>query len=207
MNMMRHCRQCRADAVGLLGEDRGAEFTIENVEAMEIDYAAAMEKRQRVHTAIAETLVAQTVTASLSSLPSDSGPIPDHAPNVLVAVASKGGGLVNQHFGHAQEFLIYEASPNGVRLLGHRKTGSYCAGTAQCGEAEEWLNKTIETLADCDAVLCSRVGHGPWDTLEKAGIEPSGQFAMIGIEEAVQRMYEQMYHAGKLSKNNQQATA
>jgi MoaA/NifB/PqqE/SkfB family radical SAM enzyme len=23
MNMMRHCRQCRADAVGLLGEDRG----------------------------------------------------------------------------------------------------------------------------------------------------------------------------------------
>ncbi len=28
MNMMRHCRQCRADAVGLLGEDRGAEFTI-----------------------------------------------------------------------------------------------------------------------------------------------------------------------------------
>jgi len=27
MNMMRHCRQCRADAVGLLGEDRSAEFT------------------------------------------------------------------------------------------------------------------------------------------------------------------------------------
>ena len=26
MNMMRHCRQCRADAVGLLGEDQGAEF-------------------------------------------------------------------------------------------------------------------------------------------------------------------------------------
>ena len=29
MNMMRHCRQCRADAVGLLGEDRSAEFTTE----------------------------------------------------------------------------------------------------------------------------------------------------------------------------------
>ncbi|HOV04947.1 MAG TPA: nitrogenase cofactor biosynthesis protein NifB, partial [Kaistiaceae bacterium] len=28
MNMMRHCRQCRADAVGLLGEDRGQEFTM-----------------------------------------------------------------------------------------------------------------------------------------------------------------------------------
>ena len=33
MNMMRHCRQCRADAVGLLGEDRSAEFTIDKVMA------------------------------------------------------------------------------------------------------------------------------------------------------------------------------
>lgn len=34
MTMMRHCRQCRADAVGLLGEDRGAEFALAEVEAM-----------------------------------------------------------------------------------------------------------------------------------------------------------------------------
>jgi len=31
MNMMRHCRQCRADAVGLLGEDRSDEFTTEKI--------------------------------------------------------------------------------------------------------------------------------------------------------------------------------
>ncbi|KPJ93263.1 MAG: nitrogen fixation protein NifB, partial [Gammaproteobacteria bacterium SG8_11] len=42
MNMMRHCRQCRADAVGLLGEDRGAEFTLDKIDQMEIDYDAAM---------------------------------------------------------------------------------------------------------------------------------------------------------------------
>jgi nitrogen fixation protein NifB len=42
MNMMRHCRQCRADAVGLLGEDRGAEFTLDKIEGMEVDYEAAM---------------------------------------------------------------------------------------------------------------------------------------------------------------------
>jgi nitrogen fixation protein NifB len=29
--LMRHCRQCRADAVGLLGEDRGQEFTMNHV--------------------------------------------------------------------------------------------------------------------------------------------------------------------------------
>jgi nitrogen fixation protein NifB len=42
MNMMRHCRQCRADAVGMLGEDRGDEFTMDKIDAMEIDYEAAM---------------------------------------------------------------------------------------------------------------------------------------------------------------------
>ena len=45
MAMMRHCRQCRADAVGMLGEDRGDEFTMDKIESMEIDYATAMEKR------------------------------------------------------------------------------------------------------------------------------------------------------------------
>ena len=34
MNMMRHCRQCRADAVGLLGEDRSAEFTTDKTETL-----------------------------------------------------------------------------------------------------------------------------------------------------------------------------
>ena len=204
MNMMRHCRQCRADAVGLLGEDRGAEFSIENVEAMEIDYAAAMEKRQQVHAAIAETLSAQTVTPAI---PSGGGPIPDHTPTVLMAVASKGGGLVNQHFGHAREFSIYEASPRGVRMIGHRKTDLYCEGSSRCGDSEELLRQTLQTLADCDAVLCSKIGYEPWEALEKAGIEPSGQFAMVRIEQAVQQMYEQMYHDGKLSKNSQQATA
>ncbi len=38
MNMMRHCRQCRADAVGLLGEDRSNEFTTEKVMEMDVHY-------------------------------------------------------------------------------------------------------------------------------------------------------------------------
>ena len=59
MNMMRHCRQCRADAVGMLGEDRGAEFTMDKVEAMEIDYEAAMAKRAEYQAAALATLEAQ----------------------------------------------------------------------------------------------------------------------------------------------------
>lgn len=36
--MMRHRRQCRADAVGLLGDDRSSEFTIEKVMVMDVQY-------------------------------------------------------------------------------------------------------------------------------------------------------------------------
>ncbi|PKO58614.1 MAG: nitrogenase cofactor biosynthesis protein NifB, partial [Betaproteobacteria bacterium HGW-Betaproteobacteria-19] len=49
MSMMRHCRQCRADAVGLLGEDRGDEFTLDKIDEMEVDYATAMVERAKVH--------------------------------------------------------------------------------------------------------------------------------------------------------------
>jgi nitrogen fixation protein NifB len=37
-NLMRHCRQCRADAVGLLGEDRSEEFTLDKIEQMDVVY-------------------------------------------------------------------------------------------------------------------------------------------------------------------------
>ncbi|MBV8488153.1 MAG: nitrogenase cofactor biosynthesis protein NifB [Planctomycetaceae bacterium] len=194
MNMMRHCRQCRADAVGLLGEDRGAEFTIEKIEALEIDYPAAMQTRAAVHQAIREQLAAtgHTLHAGSSQIPSGTRP-------VLMAVASRGGGLINEHFGHAREFLIYEASPLGVRFIGHRKTDLYCSGGDTCGEAETTLAKTISALAGCETVLCSKIGFEPWEALEAAGIMPNGEYAMEPIEKAVAAVYLAMYQEGRLT--------
>ena len=42
MKLMSHCRQCRADAVGLIGEDRGEEFTKDSFVKMDWE---ALEKR------------------------------------------------------------------------------------------------------------------------------------------------------------------
>jgi len=47
MSLMRHCRQCRADAVGLLGEDRGQEFTKDKIAKLEINYNP--EFRKSIH--------------------------------------------------------------------------------------------------------------------------------------------------------------
>ncbi len=203
MNMMRHCRQCRADAVGMLGEDRGDEFSMEKVEKMEIDYSAAMLKRKKVHAAIEEELEQQR-NRSADALVSLTEINKTHTRPVLMAVASSGGGVVNQHFGHATEFLIYEASPMDVRFIGVRKVDLYCKGNDSCGETESRLEKTINTLKGCETVLCSKIGFEPWGLLEQAGILPNGEYAMESIEESVARVYKEMADNGLLEKNIKQ---
>ena len=206
MNMMRHCRQCRADAVGLLGEDRGEEFTMDKIAAMDIDYNEAMKKRAVIHAGILEEL--DEKDAKRKRLAAVNVPAAESAAvgrPVLMAVATSGGGLINQHFGHATEFLIYEASAKGVRFIGHRKVDQYCIGNDTCGEKESALSGSIRALKGCEAVLCSKIGYEPWSLLEEAGIAPNGEHAMEPIEEAVMAVYQEMLSSGKLEEQAPQA--
>ncbi|CUU55246.1 nitrogen fixation protein NifB [Parafrankia irregularis] len=174
MNMMRHCRQCRADAVGLLGEDRGDEFSPETYQGREIAYD--LEGRQAAHAQIErwrEENRAERETLSITG----TGSKPEDT--VLVAVATKGSGVVNQHFGHATEFWIYEAGLNWARLVQTRDVQRYCEGATECGDGASVLDKTIAMLSDCAAVLCSKIGPGPYDALEDAGIEPVEVYELI----------------------------
>ncbi|MCB1899179.1 nitrogenase cofactor biosynthesis protein NifB [Cognatazoarcus halotolerans] len=204
MSMMRHCRQCRADAVGLLGEDRGDEFTMDKIDVMDVDYEAAMVRRKAVHDDIINKLESERA-AKAAKVPVHLSIAADTRP-VLMAVAGK-NGVVAEHFGHAREFLIYEASPEGVRFISHRKTELYCAGLDTCGdggvaaedEPESVLERNIRTLSGCEVVLCSKIGFEPWGMLEAAGIQPNGEHAMEPIEDAVMAVYKEMYDAGKLA--------
>ena len=210
MNMMRHCRQCRADAVGLLGEDRGEEFTMEKIDEMEIDYEAAMKKRAVIHEGILEELnEKQEKKARLAqmSVPTAETDIKTDYRPVLMAVATAGGGLINQHFGHATEFLVYEASPEGVRFISHRKVDQYCIGNDTCGEKESALEGSIRALKGCEVVLCSKIGFEPWGLLEDAGIQPNGEYAMEPIEDAVLGVYQEMIATGQLEEASLSASA
>ncbi|NEV60613.1 nitrogenase cofactor biosynthesis protein NifB [Thiorhodococcus minor] len=205
MAMMRHCRQCRADAVGMLGEDRGHEFTLDKIETMEIDYEAAMARRAEIHAEIEANRTAQRqqtgeAFVSLSSLKRGLKTKAAEPRPVLMAVATTGGGVINQHFGHAREFLVYEASVNDVRFVGARKVDLYCSGGDTCGDAETTLQKIIRTLKDCEAVLCSKIGYEPWSQLEEAGITPNGEHAMEPIEEAIAAVYQEMVASGQLEQ-------
>ena len=114
-----------------------------------------------------------------------------------MAVAAK-GGVVAVHFGHAKEFLVYEATAEGARFVGHRKAEQYCAGDESCGDGESVLDRTIKALAGCEVVLCSKIGFEPWGNLEAAGIQPNGEHAMEPNEEAVMAVWNEMLAAGKL---------
>jgi nitrogen fixation protein NifB len=203
MAMMRHCRQCRADAVGMLGEDRGQEFTLDKIEHLEIDYAAAMQQRAEVQAAIEAKRAAQRqpTGATLVSLDTPKRRLPQKTEPrpVLMAVATTGGGVIDQHFGHAREFLVYEASAQDVRFIGARKVDLYCTGSETCGEAETRLEQTIRALDGCEVVLCARIGYEPWGKLEAAGIAPNGEHALEPIEEAVAAVYRELLDAGRLA--------
>lgn len=202
MNMMRHCRQCRADAVGMLGEDRGDEFTMDKVETMEVDYEEAMRKRADYQAIIEANKKAKANNSNeiFISIASIKKTMKKPTRPVLMAVATTGGNVINQHFGHAKEFLIYEASETDVRFISHRKVELYCSGGDTCGDAETTLDKIIKTLEGCEAVLCSKIGYEPWEMLEEAGIQPNGEHAMEDIETAVASVYAEMVQAGLADK-------
>jgi nitrogen fixation protein NifB len=181
--LMKHCRQCRADAVGLLGEDRGQEFSLAQIpEAIAYDpakreaYRAVVAREREDHRAAADEAQA-TLRATGSSV------------RILVAVATQGGGRVNQHFGHAKEFQVYEASAAGARFVGHRKVDAgYCGGG---GDAA--LAGIIAALEGVAVVLCAKIGDCPQDMLRAAGVRTSDAYAYEYIETAIGAYYASEY--------------
>ncbi len=177
-NLMRHCRQCRADAVGLLGEDRSEEFTQDKVDQMEIVYD--LDKRRAYQQQVEVTRQAQQA-AKQAALDAAADTAANDDIAVLVAIATEGQGRVNQHFGHATEFQIYEVSAAQAHFVGHRRVDLYCQGGY--GEDEQ-LPSIVSAINDCHAVLVAKIGACPRDELKAAGIEPVDAYAHEFIESA-----------------------
>ena len=139
LRQMRHCQQCRADAVGLLHNDRSKEFA-----------TAPMDKKP-------SCMARQQAALSKKG-------------RYTIAVASKNGKLVDLHFGHAAEFVIFQGDEQGFTLLGTRKVKRYCQGVELCGDQELERDVVINAVRDCDAVLSMRIGCYPRQRLTRQGI-------------------------------------
>jgi nitrogen fixation protein NifB len=180
--LMKHCRQCRADAVGMLGEDRGQEFMMNHIPD-DVSYDST--KRDAYREVVAKErgehgIAKQEADDRLAGAQGGEAP-------VLVAVATKGGGRINQHFGHAKEFQVYEVSSAGVKFSGTRRTDQYCQG----GFGEEaTLDHVVEALAGIGAILCAKIGDCPKESLSAAGIEASADYAHEWIEAGIGAWYQ-----------------
>ncbi len=93
-----------------------------------------------------------------------------------VGFASTDGIYVNEHFGHAKYWEIYDIGEDAdiveTRLV---RTGCNCHDTGL-------LDETLEQLSDCDALFVARIGEGAAAYLMKKGkriFEAAGDIALI----------------------------
>jgi len=89
--------------------------------------------------------------------------------SVKIAFASSDRKQVDQHFGAAEAFVIYELGEDDARLI--EAVEFHDSDTAMDGH-EGKLAAKIELLAGCAAVYCNAVGASAIKQLLAAGIQP-----------------------------------
>lgn len=84
-----------------------------------------------------------------------------------IAVASSDGIVVNQHFGRAKQFYIYEKQGNKFHFIEKRRGIPFC----NHGEYEDGaLQHAIDLIEDCFGVLVLQIGSAAEQVLEEKGI-------------------------------------
>jgi nitrogen fixation protein NifB len=87
--------------------------------------------------------------------------------SIRVAIASSQGQQVDLHFGHADQFLIFDILPGNVAYVEWRKKSFE---GEDCAEGVEDLDQVVDLLADCAAVVSMRAGPHARERLRKKGI-------------------------------------
>jgi predicted Fe-Mo cluster-binding NifX family protein len=90
---------------------------------------------------------------------------------MLIAVASKDGREINQHFGHAERFLIYDVDSADARLVDEKKVERYCTYDQDHPQRAHLMKAIADALSGCSAVVCAQIGQGPQMELETLGID------------------------------------
>ncbi|MGN0916303.1 MAG: NifB/NifX family molybdenum-iron cluster-binding protein [Succinivibrio sp.] len=83
-----------------------------------------------------------------------------------VAVASSDGHVINEHFGHARQFHIFDLKDNVAVYVGKRDVTPACNGG---GHLESSFKKISKTLDDCSAIVVAKIGEGASSYLEHDG--------------------------------------
>lgn len=88
-----------------------------------------------------------------------------------IAVASKSGIEVDQHFGHAERFLLFEYSRGTTVSAGEVVVEKYCSYDPDHPFRHRQFDAIVAALQGCRVVVTAMIGEYPLAELEKAGLK------------------------------------
>lgn len=139
--MMRHCRQCRADAIGLLEEDRSSEF------------AGCGYGNMDGCGPVNDTLVLVQF---------------DTGRTYTVAIASDDGTHVDAGFGNAEQFLVFKTDGSNCELL-RKVHPKELTGPTNGKSHRDHIEDIVTLLDDCDIIIIKEIGDMPRSVIENRG--------------------------------------
>ncbi len=87
-----------------------------------------------------------------------------------VAVSSRDGVMIHQHFGHTEEFQILKVEDNERYHFVEKQP---VAAPCHTGEHDDGqLARTAEALSDCKYVISAKIGMDAQAVLQARGITP-----------------------------------
>lgn len=112
-----------------------------------------------------------------------------------VAFATTDGMKVDEHFGRAGMFAVYDVKEKGYRFVEMRRFAEgrdrAIEETRGAGQLhEDLVQKKVDALADCRIVYLAEIGGPSASRLVKKGIMPVKVKETVTIEESLERLSE-----------------
>lgn len=110
-----------------------------------------------------------------------------------IAFATADGRMVNEHFGRAGSFAVYDLTREGYRFIEMRAfaAGEDHAVTSTRGAGrphDDAVQAKVDRLADCKLIYLTEIGGPSAARLVKKGIMPMKVKAPVPIEEEAARL-------------------
>jgi nitrogen fixation protein NifX len=112
-----------------------------------------------------------------------------------IAFATTDGVMVDEHFGRAGRFAIYEMTAGGYSFLETRKFAggrdAEIEGTKGMGRIhDDKVESKVESLKDCKIIYLTEIGGPSAARLAKKGIMPVKVKEIVSIEESMRKLME-----------------
>ncbi len=106
---------------------------------------------------------------------------------LLVAFASMDGDMVDQHFGSAQAFYLYEVTADSAELIASQRFAQ-----EKMDGNEDKLKPKLAWLVGADVVYCGSIGGSATRQLIALGVNPIKVSGGPDVEELIEELQAQL---------------